>query len=92
MERFNHELTGREVEYLSLSTMGFKNREIAEILCVTDSTVKKAFEKIYSKLNAKNNSSAVGIGYAKEILSNNVIIDCGNRYNVAREYIMPFLV
>ena len=55
-------------------------------------TVKKAFEKIYSKLNAKNNSSAVGIGYAKEILSNNVIIDCGNRYNVAREYIMPFLV
>ena len=45
-----------------------------------------------AKLNAKNNSSAVGIGYAKEILSNNVIIDCGNRYNVAREYIMPFLV
>ena len=47
-------LTPREIEYLALAALGFKNLQIAEILVVTQSTVKKMLESIFSKLNAKD--------------------------------------
>ena len=34
-------LTGRELEYLSLVALGYENKEIAKILSVTASTVRK---------------------------------------------------
>lgn len=39
-------LTPREIEYLALAALGFKNLQIAEILVVTQSTVKKMLESI----------------------------------------------
>ncbi len=52
-------LTPREIEYLALAALGFKNLQIAEILVVTQSTVKKMLESIFSKLNAKDRTHAV---------------------------------
>ena len=43
-------LTAREIEYISLAAIGFKNIEIADILSVTNSTVKKTLETVFSKL------------------------------------------
>ena len=40
-------LTPREIEYLALAALGFKNLQIAEILVVTQSTVKKMLESIF---------------------------------------------
>ena len=42
-------LTEREIEYLSLASFGFKNKEIAKILSVTVGGVKKALEIIFSQ-------------------------------------------
>ena len=40
-------LTEREVEYLSLAGLGYKNYEIAIILVVSPSTVKKNIRKYF---------------------------------------------
>lgn len=62
-------LTPREIEYLALAALGFKNLQIAEILVVTQSTVKKMLESIFSKLNAKDRTHAVTICFLHELLS-----------------------
>lgn len=58
-------LTPREIEYLALAALGFKNLQIAEILVVTQSTVKKMLESIFSKLNAKDRTHAVAKKHLK---------------------------
>ncbi len=46
-------LTSREIEYLSLIALGYKNNDIAKILSVTTSTVRKTVESIFRKSKAK---------------------------------------
>ena len=48
---YDASLTEREIEYLSLASFGFKNKEIAKILSVTVGGVKKALEIIFQKIN-----------------------------------------
>ena len=62
-------LTFREIEYLSLAALGFKNKMIAQKLYVTKSTVKKTLEIIYRKLNAKDRANAVAIAFIHNILT-----------------------
>lgn len=44
-------LTKREKDVLKLLILGKKNREIAELLCITTHTVKAHIDHIYEKCN-----------------------------------------
>lgn len=51
-------LTPREREVLSLIATGSNNREIAEILCITEKTVKNHVTSILSRLNLRDRTQA----------------------------------
>ncbi len=57
-EHSNH-LTGRELEILQLVAQGKANKEIGELLSVSENTVKNHLKSILSKLNAKDRTHAV---------------------------------
>ena len=75
-------LTAREIEYISLAAIGFKNIEIADILSVTNSTVKKTLEEIYRKLNAKDRANAVSIAYQHKIITGQIIAKIIFKYQI----------
>ncbi len=75
-------LTIREKEYLSLVAMGFKNHEIAAILFVSKSTVKKELESIFKKLLARNRASAVTIAFVHQILDNAILTKVFRKYKL----------
>ncbi len=75
-------LTIREKEYLSLVAMGFKNHEIAKILFVSKSTVKKELEAIFKKLFATNRANAVAIAFVHQILNTYILTDVFDQYNL----------
>ena len=52
-------LTPREQGVLELIALGARDREIAERLIVTESTVKKHVQNILRKLHARNRTEAV---------------------------------
>lgn len=52
------ELTPREREVLSLIATGANNREIAEILCIAEKTVKNHVTNILSRLNLRDRTQA----------------------------------
>lgn len=52
------ELTPREREVLSLIATGANNREISEILCITEKTVKNHVTNILSRLNLRDRTQA----------------------------------
>jgi DNA-binding CsgD family transcriptional regulator len=64
----NHEklrklsITPRELEILELIANGMSNREIAEKLFVSESTVKTHSSRLFDKLSAKRRTQAVQIG------------------------------
>jgi DNA-binding NarL/FixJ family response regulator len=51
-------LTAREREVLSLIATGANNREIAEILCIAEKTVKNHVTSILSQLNLRDRTQA----------------------------------
>jgi DNA-binding NarL/FixJ family response regulator len=52
------ELTPREQEVLSLIAIGSSNREIAEMLCISEKTVKNHVSNILSRLNLRDRTQA----------------------------------
>lgn len=52
-------LSERELEVLRLAADGLANREIADQLCLAESTVKSHLNTIFRKLDAKNRTQAV---------------------------------
>jgi len=78
----NGALTIRELEYLSLAALGNKNIEIAKILSVTQSTVKKTFESVFLKLRAKDRTHAVTIAFLHQILNSKVLNYIKVKYNI----------
>ena len=55
-------ITRRELEILELIANGLSNREIAEKLFVSESTVKTHSSRLFDKLSAKRRTQAVQIG------------------------------
>ena len=63
-ERKREELhiTHRELEILELIAQGLSNREIAEKLFVSESTVKTHSSRVFDKLGARRRTQAVQLG------------------------------
>ena len=78
-------LTDRELEYLSMVALGYRNNIIAENLFVTNSTVKKTLENIYKKLNAKDRANAVMIALTNKILSSQTLYEFTESHNLINE-------
>ncbi|MGA9542827.1 MAG: response regulator transcription factor [Candidatus Sulfotelmatobacter sp.] len=55
-------ITRRELEILELIAQGLSNREIAEKLFVSESTVKTHSSRVFDKLGAKRRTQAVQLG------------------------------
>jgi DNA-binding NarL/FixJ family response regulator len=58
------ELTPREREVLNLIATGANNREIAEILCITEKTVKNHVSSILSRLNLRDRTQAAVLAHS----------------------------
>jgi DNA-binding CsgD family transcriptional regulator len=54
-------LTAREREILIWVSRGKTNSEVAAILLISASTVRKHLENIYAKLGVSNRAGAVGV-------------------------------
>ncbi|TNF40399.1 MAG: hypothetical protein EP311_08980 [Cytophagales bacterium] len=54
-----HRLTSKDLDILELVAKGYKNREIADKLFLSETTVKTYLYKIYQNLNVKNRTGAV---------------------------------
>lgn len=60
-------LTIREREVLSLLGKNYSNQEIAELLCLSESTVKTHLRNVFHKLRVRNRSEAITLLYGKDI-------------------------
>jgi DNA-binding CsgD family transcriptional regulator len=61
-------ITPRELEILGLIAAGLSNREIAERLFVSESTVKTHSSRVFDKLGARRRTEAVRLGQAHGLL------------------------
>jgi DNA-binding NarL/FixJ family response regulator len=64
----DEELTIREVEVLQRVAGGNRNRDIAELLCISEETVKVHVKHIMDKLPAKDRTQAVSIAVRRGII------------------------
>jgi DNA-binding CsgD family transcriptional regulator len=61
-KRADLHITHRELEILELIARGLSNREIAEKLFVSESTVKTHSSRVFDKLGARRRTQAVQLG------------------------------
>ncbi len=66
-QKLGYDLTTREYTVLRLMMGGFNNREIAEQLMISKSTVKNHITHIFSKLNTKNRTRAIAIAIEQKL-------------------------
>jgi DNA-binding NarL/FixJ family response regulator len=64
----DEELTPREVEVLRRVTEGNRNRDIAELLFISEETVKVHLKHIMDKLGAKDRTQAIAIAVRRGII------------------------
>lgn len=57
-----HHLTDRELELLGLLGEGYTNRQIAQVLSISENTVKFHLGSIFSKLGVGSRAEAVSVG------------------------------
>ena len=62
------ELSAREIEVLRLIAAGNSNKQIADLLCIAEPTVKSRVTNILSKLSASDRAHAVTIGLKRGII------------------------
>jgi DNA-binding NarL/FixJ family response regulator len=61
-------LTNREVEILQQVAAGYRNRDVAERLFISEETVKSHLKHIMEKLNARDRTQAVAIAVRRGII------------------------
>jgi DNA-binding NarL/FixJ family response regulator len=61
-------LTIREREVLSLLGRSYSNQEIAETLCLSESTVKTHLRNVFHKLRVRNRSEAIALLYGTDLM------------------------
>jgi DNA-binding NarL/FixJ family response regulator len=61
-EFISEPLSGRELEVLNLIGRGLQNKQIAQVLQLSENTVKFHISTIYSKLNVNNRTEAAAKG------------------------------
>lgn len=59
---YREPLTEREIEILQLMAYGKKNKEIANVLCISEGTVKTHVHNIFQKLGVEDRTQAVVLG------------------------------
>ena len=64
-----HVLTRRERLILLLAAEGYRNKEIADELCISEESVKKHQDSLKRKLNAPNKSSLTRSALAKGLIT-----------------------
>jgi DNA-binding NarL/FixJ family response regulator len=62
------ELSAREIEVLRLIAAGNSNKQIADVLCVAEATIKSRVTNILSKLSASDRAHAVTIGLKRGMI------------------------
>lgn len=68
MHRPTITLSNRETEILALLATGTTNREMAQRLFISESTVKTHLVHIYSKLGVDNRTAAMATARAENLL------------------------
>ncbi len=68
LARGRDDLSPRQLEILSLAAQGLLDREIAERLQITGSTVRQHLCKIHHRLKARNTTHAVAIALERHII------------------------
>lgn len=66
--QFGYDLTRQELKVLALLVEGLNNREIANRMVVSQSTVKAHIGNIFSKLNTNSRTKAIAIAVRNHIL------------------------
>ena len=64
----DEELTAREVEVLGKIAGGNRNKDIAELLFISEETVKVHIKHIMDKLGAKDRTQAIAIAVRRGII------------------------
>ena len=62
-------LTARELEVLELIRDGHRNRQIADVLCIAETTVNFHVKNVVDKLNANDRTHAVTLAIRRGLLS-----------------------
>ena len=62
------ELTAREIDVLRLVALGNGNKQVADLLCIGEATVRTHVGNILSKLGANDRTHAVTIGLSRGII------------------------
>lgn len=68
-QRRENPLTPRETEVLEAVADGLSNREIADVLGMSENTVKFHLSSIYEKLDAENRTDAVLAGIRRGVVT-----------------------
>jgi DNA-binding NarL/FixJ family response regulator len=61
-------LTAREIEVLVRLCRGNRNRDIAELLCISEATVKVHMSRILQKLGARDRTEAIAIATRRGVI------------------------
>jgi DNA-binding NarL/FixJ family response regulator len=64
----DEELTPREIEVLSKVAGGNRNKDIADLLSISEETVKVHLKHIMDKLGAKDRTQAIAIAVRRGIM------------------------
>jgi DNA-binding NarL/FixJ family response regulator len=67
-DRDAHGLTGRELEVLRLVAAGMSNREIASELVVSEHTVARHLQNIFTKLRISSRTAAAAFAYEHDLV------------------------
>ncbi len=68
-EQLHLTLTTREIEMVKMVREGLKNKEIAERLCIAETTVKTHLFHIYRKLNVESRAQLVRYAHVNKLFS-----------------------